>query len=248
MNIQTFNYSEARFIAKNLILNRIGLEPLANGKLQHTRQFRQTVEDITLLEDAWEYIPEDNGRMYGRKNSNEPIRLWSVPSMTAKVLECLVIYTGAKNILEIGTSAGYSTLHLANAAKYNKGKVHTVEILEEKVKLARKHFKQANLERNINLLHADAKIVLEDWDCGMIDMVFLDADKENYGNYFGQIMPLLSRNSIIIADNINDYGHMMQDYLQKVTGTHLPESRCDPRVISTYLAQLDNGIMITKKL
>lgn len=58
----------------------------------------------------------------------------------------------------------------------------------------------------------------------------------------------MSKNGLIVADNINDYGHMMQDYLQKVTGTHLPESRCDRRVISTYVAQLDNGIMVTKKI
>ena len=42
--------------------------------------------------------------------------------------------------------------------------------------------------------------------------------------------------------------HMMESYLQKVSGTHLPKSRCDKRVISTYLAQLDNGLMITKKI
>jgi predicted O-methyltransferase YrrM len=51
----------------------------------------------------------------------------------------------------------------------------------------------------------------------LVDFVFLDADKENYGKYFDLIMPILKVNGLIIADNINDYGHMMEDYLQKIT-------------------------------
>lgn len=53
---------------------------------------------------------------------------------------------------------------------------------------------------------------------------------------------------LIVADNINDYGHLMEDYLQKVTGTHLPKSHVDRRVRSFYLAALDNGLMVTKKI
>ena len=98
------------------------------------------------------------------------------------------------------------------------------------------------------MLHDEASKVLNNWQYGKIDLVFLDADKENYGKYLKQLIPLMSTGGIIIADNINDYGHLMQDYLQKVTGTHLPRSRCDERVISTYVAQLDNGLMITKKI
>jgi len=209
---------------------------------------KETLQRIESLEDVWEYNPIDGTHTYGRKEHAETIRFWSVPSMTANVLEHLVVQTQAKTILEIGTSAGYSTLHLANGATYTNGRVYTIEILDEKAKLAQEHFEDAGLEKSIELICAEASTILERWNHGNIDLVFLDADKENYGKYLELLIPLMSQGGIIIADNINDYGHLMQDYLQKVTGTHLPQSRCDKRVISTYVAQLDNGIMITKKL
>lgn len=249
MNTQKFNDSEARFIAEEIILNRLNINMLnKDKKLNHSTKFNKIKSKIESLENIWEYISEENQHTYGRKEANESIKFWSVPQMTAKVLEYLVFYSGAKNILEIGTSAGYSTIHLANATKYNNGKVHTIEILNEKAKIAKINFKETGLEKTINLLQADASIILNNWNYGLIDFVFLDADKENYGKYFEHLIPLMSKNGIIVADNINDYGHMMQDYLQKVTGTHLPKSRCDVRVISTYVAQLDNGLIITKKL
>jgi predicted O-methyltransferase YrrM len=246
MNTSQFNDLEAKFIAKEIILKRLGIIPDNDSVISYSESFKDTIKNIESIETTWECALADKSHTYGRKESNETIKLWSVPPMTAKVLENLVAYTNAKNILEIGTSAGYSTLHLANALV--DGRVYTIEILDEKVKLATKHFKEAKLEDKISLLHSDADTVLKNWNYGMIDLVFLDADKENYGKYFEQIVPLMSKNGLIIADNINDYGHMMQDYLQKVTGTHLPHSRCDRRVISTYVAQLDNGVMITKKI
>jgi predicted O-methyltransferase YrrM len=162
-------------------------------------------------------------------------------------LENLVILSEVKNILEIGTSAGYSTLHLAQGASVNDGNVHTIELLEEKCLLASKNFKQSGLG-NIDLIKGEAGEVLKTWNNEKLDFVFLDADKENYGKYFDLLLPLMKIGGIIVADNINDYGHLMEDYLQKVTGTHLPYSRSDNRVTSYYMAALDNGLMITKKI
>jgi predicted O-methyltransferase YrrM len=113
--------------------------------------------------------------------------------------------------------------------------------------MARKNFLAANME-NINLIEAEASEVLSSWTYGPIDFVFLDADKENYGKYLEQLVPLMPVGGIIVADNINDYGHMMEDYLQRVCGTHLPKTRTDHRVKSYYLAALDNGLLFTKKI
>ncbi|MES2225537.1 MAG: class I SAM-dependent methyltransferase [Patescibacteria group bacterium] len=208
---------------------------------------RQAIEDIELIEDSWEYTDADAAHTYGRKHGGESIKLWSVPAKSAQVLENLVILTDAKTILEIGTSASYAALHLSHAASITGGVVHTIELLPIKAKLARKYFTGARV-KNINLIEAEASAVLRNWQYGPIDFVFLDADKENYGKYLEQLIPLMSVDGLIVADNINDYGHLMEDYLQKVCGTHLPKTRTDHRVKSYYLAALDNGLLFTKKI
>lgn len=152
MNTHIFNDLEAKFIAKEILLKRLGIESINEDIcLTHSKAYNKTLAKIESIENTWEYTPDDIQHTYGRKHLGETIKLWSVPSMTAKVLENLVIYTGAKNILEIGTSAGYSTIHLANATKHIDGKVYTIELLDEKVKLANTHFKEADLEDTITL-------------------------------------------------------------------------------------------------
>jgi predicted O-methyltransferase YrrM len=249
MNAFKFDDNEAKFIAKEIILKRLNTSVKnANKIITYSISATNTLSDITSLEKKWSYTPKDNLHSYGRKVTDEKIGFWSVPSMSAKVLAYLVLYTGAKNILEIGTSVGYSTIHLATAVKQTRGKVNTIECLSEKIKIAKTNFKKANVNDKINLIAEEASQVLANWKGGVIDFVFLDADKENYRKYFDILLPMMSNGALIVADNINDYGHMMEDYLQKVSGTHLAKSRCDGRVKSTYVAQLDNGLMITKKL
>jgi len=240
--------NRAKFIAKYILDN---LEiPLKNGDLiiEESSEFKSVVKGIEKIEKTWFYEPVDTSHSYGRKEKNEKIGLWSVPPMTAKVLSYLSLYSNSKNILEIGTSAGYSTIHLANGARVINGKVYTIELLDKKIDLAKDNFSKSGLKGNIILVEDEASKVLSNWKYGGIDFVFLDADKENYSKYLDQLLPLMKKGGLIVADNINDYGHMMGDFIQRVSGTHLPKSRCDRRVVSTYVAQLDNGIMVVKKI
>ncbi|MCR4277461.1 MAG: class I SAM-dependent methyltransferase [Candidatus Berkelbacteria bacterium] len=191
----------------------------------------ETVHSIETIEETWEYKAISNEHTFGRKEKDETIRLWSVPRKSAEVLRNLVILTQSTSILEIGTSAGYSTLFLADGAKQNNGQVVTIELLSDKAKLARNFFRDSELN-NVRLLETEANEALTNWDSGKVDFVFLDADKENYGKYLDLLLPLMKTGAIIVADNVNDYGHLMEDYLQKVNGTHLPQSRADKRVRS----------------
>jgi caffeoyl-CoA O-methyltransferase len=235
----------------NLVLSRLGveIEEKNTKKLfpKSTQALEESISSIASIEDTWEHTSADESHTYGRKHKGETIKLWSVPAKSAQVLENLVILTNAKTILEIGTSAGYAALHLSRGAGVTGGTVHTIELLPEKAKLARENFAHAGAT-NISLIEAEASEVLKNWQHGPIDLVFLDADKENYGRYLDQLVPLMPIGGLIIADNINDYGHMMEDYLQKVCGTHLPKTRTDHRVNSYYLAALDNGLLFTKKV
>jgi len=241
---------DSLFIARH-ILAKLDLPTdsisVEKAKLPMKKGASDTARSIEKIEDTWDYKAKNDIHSFGRKEKNETIKLWSVPHKSAQVLRDLVILTGAKNILEIGTSAGYSTLFLADGAKHNRGRVTTIEFLHEKAKMARKFFANSELN-NITLIEGEAAQVLKNWGRGEIDLVFLDADKENYAKYFKLLMPHLKKRAIIIADNINDYGHLMEDYLQLITGTHLPRSRTDKRVYSYYLAALDNGLTFTKKI
>lgn len=236
------------FLSK-MILDRLDVKYDSKKELLpiKDKKLLEVIDYIESIEGTWALEKNDDSHSFGRKTKNEVIGLWSVPAKSAQVLENLVLLTNAKNILEIGTSAGYSTLHLAFGASKNKGMVYTVELLDEKVKLCKENFSKSGLN-NISLIESEAFDVLKNWNHGKIDFVFLDADKENYGKYLDMLLPLMNLGGLIVADNINDYGHMMNDYLQKVSGTHLPNSRVDSRVKSYYLAALDNGLMVTVKI
>lgn len=239
--LEKFNDQEAKFIAK-LILNRLDITP-KKARIAYSKKLKSVLSGIERIEKIW-MCRANNKHSYGRKEKKEPIRLWSVPKITAKVLGYLAAYTNSKKVLEIGTSAGYSTLHLANAVN----QVYTIELLDKKVMLAKKNFSESGLNKKIILIQEKALKALKEWGHGKIDLVFLDADKENYGKYLDLILPHMNLNAILVADNVNDYGHMMEDYLQKVSGTHFVNSRCNKKVRSTYVAQLDNGLIITRKV
>ena len=241
---------DTKFVT-SLVMNRLEVKSVADKETllfpAKSDALKNTITAIASIEDSWEHKTADETHTYGRKHEGETIKLWSVPEKSAQVLENLVVLTGAKTILEIGTSAGFAALYLAQGASMTGGMVHTIELLPEKAAMARKNFTAAGMT-NINLVEAEASTVLENWQYGPIDLVFLDADKENYGKYLEQLVPLMPVGGLIVADNINDYGHMMEDYLQKVCGTHLPKTRTDHRVRSYYLAALDNGLLFTKKI
>jgi predicted O-methyltransferase YrrM len=251
MNISELEKQDTVVVAKH-ILGRLNIPLFVTQEKKlltpKSKSLISAIENIESIEKIWKLKKADQKHTYGRKHLGESIGLWSVPYKSAHMLENLAVLTGAKKILEVGTSAGYSTLHLAHGASQNRGSVHTIENLKEKIELAKKNFKTSRL-KNITLIEGEALSVLKKWKQNKkFDLVFLDADKENYGKYFDLLVPLLKIGGLIVADNINDYGHMMEDYLQKVSGTHLPRSRTDHRVKSYYLAALDNGLMITKKI
>lgn len=248
--MENWNSNEAIEFTKE-VLEKLNYKynPQVLNSINNLRDNKSTIltaESIEKIETNWEYKYNGKEKQFGQKVAGETIKLWSVPRTTAELLEFMAVATKSKNILEIGTSAGYSTLYLAMGARYNKGRVNTIEKLKPKIKLAKSNFKKAKLN-NIDLLEGDAMEILKSGKIKKMDLIFLDADKENYGKYFELFMPLLKNGGFIIADNVFDYGHMMKDYLDKVLGTKLPNSQSDRRVIS-YTLPIDNGVIITRKI
>jgi len=138
----------------------------------------------------------------------------SIPNVNmevGKLFSILIWTSGAKNILEIGTGAGYSTIWLALAAKENNGKVLTIEKDSGHARIAGEFIKKANLE-NVNILNADAIKLLQNLD-EKFDFVFIDAAKDEYFDYIKLIYAKLMKPSLIVADNAISHADAVSDYL-----------------------------------
>lgn len=104
------------------------------------------------------------------------------------------------HILEIGTAIGYSSAIFSEYLQ-NGGKVDTVEIDKQRIMIARANHKMLNLSEKINIIEGDALKVLGELN-GMYDFIFIDGPKSHYVEYLPYCKKLLSKNGVILADNV----------------------------------------------
>lgn len=135
----------------------------------------------------------------------------SVPPDDGRWLRVLAESTGARQVVEVGTSTGYSGLWLALALIATDGRLTTLEIDEGRAAEARKHFEQAGVADRITVTVGDAHESVRSI-AGPVDLVFLDADKEGYRHYFTTLAPHLRPGGLVLAHNVS----MIGDYLDAV--------------------------------
>ena len=116
-------------------------------------------------------------------------------------------------ILEIGTYTGYGTLCLSEGLKKG-GKIFTIDRNEELLKIQNKYFEESGKRDKIIQLTGNAKEILKDLN-ETYDLVFIDADKESYIEYFNQVSERLNKNGIIISDNVLWSGKVLDSSLEK---------------------------------
>ncbi len=126
----------------------------------------------------------------------------NVPEEDGRLLRLLTETVGAKNVVEIGTSNGYSGIWFALALRTTGGKLTTHEIDVRRASLARENFKRAGVEEYITLVEGDAHEEVKKLK-GPIDLVFLDADKEGYIDYLEKLLPMVRPGGLIVAHNMN---------------------------------------------
>ena len=114
-----------------------------------------------------------------------------------------------RNILEIGTFTGYATLCLAEGLA-KEGKITTLDINEELAYLPKKYFQESEYSDQIDFQLKDAKMFLKETD-EVFDFVFIDADKENYVEYFHLIKPKIKSGAVILFDNVLWYGKVLEE-------------------------------------
>ena len=154
------------------------------------------------------------------------------------------------NILEIGTYTGYSALCLCEGMQKN-GSLHTIDIKEELIDFQRKHFDKSPWGTQIFQHLGEAVQIIPTLDL-KFDLVFIDADKENYVNYFELIIPKMNPGGIILSDNVLWSGKVLEhlqpnDLSTKILLEYNKLLANDPRV-ETVLLPIRDGLTVSRVL
>ena len=139
----------------------------------------------------------------------------NVPLEDGRILRLLTEATGAKHVVEIGTSNGYSGIWFCLALRATGGKLTTHDIDEGRAALARKNFKRAGVDNIVTLVMGDAHETVKNIK-EPIDVLFIDADKPGYVDYLQKLLPLVRPGGLILGHNVN-MGSRMQDYIRAIT-------------------------------
>ena len=157
-----------------------------------------------------------------------------------------------KNILEIGTFTGYSALSMGLSIPKD-GRIICLDINKETSEVAKTFFKKAKLDKKIQIILGSATNTLKKLkdDKKMLDMIFIDADKENYKTYYNLSLDLIKRNGFILIDNVLWHGNVADlnkiDRLTSIIREFNSFIKKDNRVEKTILP-LGDGVTICRKI
>ncbi len=164
-------------------------------------------------------------------------RLRQIPPDTGRFLAILAASSPEGEMLEIGTSAGYSALWLALASEQLGRTLTTFELLEKKVEMARQTFQDAQLEDRVKLVAGDARSFLPDYSS--IAFCFLDAEKESYLEFYEMVVPRLVKGGLLVADNAINHRDSLQPMLDRALS--------DPRV-DALIVPIGKGELVCRKI
>ena len=164
-------------------------------------------------------------------------RLRQVPAESGMLLSLLANSAPSGNLLEIGTSAGYSALWISLAAKERKQRLQTFEILPEKAAMAQRTFTESGVEDWVQLSTADARKAVA--DLKDIAFCFLDADKDTYAEIYDLIIPKMLDGGLLVADNVISHAEELSPFVEM--------ARMDNRVDALVLP-VGKGLVVCRKL
>ena len=190
----------------------------------------------TAMRDRMSYLEQIDAR--DRVDGTPRLeRLRQIPPETGKFLALLAASAPAGAWVEIGASAGYSTMWLSLAARAVGKRIITFEVLEEKVRLARETFRLAGIEDVVQLVAGDALDHLRDMP--EIGFCFLDAEKELYGECYELVVPRLVAGGLLIADNAINHRETLAPMLARA----LSDERVDAMIVP-----IGKGELVCRKI
>ncbi len=162
-----------------------------------------------LLEKLEEQAAKNDEREINKKD-----KYLNITRDTGELLSVLIKASKCSDILEIGTSNGYSTLWLASSIS-EKGKVITVEISAKKLEMARSNLKSVNLQHKVDLIHSDFSEFMR-INKKQYDLVFLDADRAQYLSVEKEIVSSIKPGGLLICDNAISHSHELEAFIDKI--------------------------------
>jgi caffeoyl-CoA O-methyltransferase len=163
-------------------------------------------------------------------------RLRQIPPQTGRFVALLVAIAPPGRVIEIGTSAGYSTLWIALACRELGRTVTTFEVLAAKAALARETFAGAGVEDVVELVHGDARDYLP--DSSGVAFCFLDAEKDVYEACYELVVPAMVPGGLLVADNALNFADELQPMLDR--------AQADERV-DAMVVPIDRGELVCRK-
>ena len=206
-------------------------EKIEDYALAHTEKEPQLLAELNRETWANVMIPRMlSGHLQGR-----------VLSMFSKLVS-------PENILEIGTYTGYSALCLAEGLK-PEGTLHTLDINEEYTAVAKRYFNKSDYNKNIKQHIGQALDIIPTLAC-KFQLVFIDADKENYANYFDSIIDKMDIGGLIIADNVLWSGKVTKAQKDEETTAldNYNKKIVTSDRVETVLLPVRDGLMISRKV
>lgn len=211
------------------------------------------------------FISEDLENYVANHSENEPDLLAQLNKEThqkilqprmlsghfqGRVLSMLSKLIRPKNILEIGTYTGYAALCLAEGLSDN-GELDTIDNNEELVDFQKKYFDLSAWSHQIHQHLGNALDIIPTLN-KKFDLVFIDADKENYINYFNLIVPMMNKGGIILSDNVLWSGKVLEEVKANDKSTKILLEynlllKNDPRV-ETVLLPIRDGLTVSRVL
>ncbi len=164
-------------------------------------------------------------------------RLRQIPPETGKFISILAASAPKGKFIEIGTSAGYSTLWISLACQQIGSTLTTFEILKEKADIARETFQMTNLGNIIELIEGDARDYLASYK--NIAFCFLDAKKEIYEECYNNVILNMVKGGILVADNAINHYETLKPMLDKV----LADKRVDALIVP-----IGKGELVCRKI
>ena len=206
-------------------------------------------------EDVFNYVEDFSSERESFTELVEYAKLNRVPIVSqdvARFLELILKTTKPKNILEIGSAIGYSSLVMAKASGAN---ILTIEKNEETFKILEENLKNYDVESKIKAINDDAISVLKSMDKSeKYDFCFIDANKSQYEEYLNLVYDLTSDNALIIIDNILFRGYVAKDEDNKRYRTiiknlkkFIEDTKSDKRFTASLLTVHDGLLLLRKE-
>ena len=164
-------------------------------------------------------------------------RLRQIPPETGKFLALLCAGAPKGNVIEIGTSGGYSSMWLSLACRIRADPLTTFEILPNKIELARETFRAAGIENIIQLVQGDARQILDQYH--QVAFCFLDAEKDVYSDCYEKVVPNLVQGGLLVADNVLSHKDDLNSFVEQAQG--------DPR-IDALTVPIGKGVLLCRKI